>query len=65
MTKGELLNAMAGLPNDADVILYVREWGSTSYGEATYIGKYVDLFDVESEENEHGEVSIFLIGDKD
>ena len=65
MTKGELLNVLAALPNDADIVLCVREWGQTISGDETYIGKYADLLDVEVEANEFGDVSVFLIGDND
>ena len=65
MTKGELLNAIADMPNDADVILYIREWGLTTGGIETFIGKYVDLTSVQSEVNEYGEATVFLEGDDD
>lgn len=64
MTKGELLNAIADLPVDAEVVIYVREWGNGMNGQYHFIGKYIDLFDVEHEEEE-GDVTIFLIGDDD
>lgn len=65
MTKGELLNSLAALPSEAEIVLYIREWGVTAGGDETYIGKYIDLSEVEVDVNEFGEMSVFMIGDDD
>lgn len=65
MTKGELLNTLAALPSEAEIVLYIREWGVTAGGGETYIGKYIDLSEVEVDVNEFGGMSVFMIGDDD